>query len=126
MRASSRPRSCSACSAGPWGARVIRAQTLSQRNRDYVAAARETGERTWRIIVFEILPNEVSLIAAVFVGIVLYAILTSVALAFIGVARRLAAGARHDALLGAEPERDPDRRLVVVRCRRAVRSRCSA
>jgi peptide/nickel transport system permease protein len=70
----------------PWGARVIRAQTLTLRNRDYIAAARESGERTWRIVVFEILPNEVSLIAASFVGTVLYAILTSVALAFIGVA----------------------------------------
>jgi peptide/nickel transport system permease protein len=67
-----------------WGARVIRAQTLTLRNRDYVLAARETGERTWRIITFEILPNEVSLIAAAFVGVVLYAILTSVALSFIG------------------------------------------
>jgi len=70
----------------PWGARVIRAQTLTLRNRDYVLAARELGERNWRIILFEILPNEVSLIAAGFVGTVLYAILTSVALAFIGVA----------------------------------------
>ncbi len=70
----------------PWGARVIRAQTLSLRNRDYVAAARESGESTWRIILFEILPNEVGLIAASFVGTVLYAILTSVALAFLGVA----------------------------------------
>jgi peptide/nickel transport system permease protein len=70
----------------PWGARVIRAQTLTLRNREFVAAARETGEPTWRLIVFEILPNETSLIAANFVGIVLYAILTSVALAFIGVA----------------------------------------
>jgi len=70
----------------PWGARVIRAQTLSLRNRDYVAAARESGERTWRIILFEILPNEMGLIAASFVGTVLYAILTSVALAFLGVA----------------------------------------
>ena len=70
----------------PWGARVIRAQTLSLRNRDYVAAARESGERSWRIILFEILPNEVGLIAASFVGTVLYAILTSVALAFLGVA----------------------------------------
>ncbi len=69
----------------PWGARVIRAQTLSLRNRDYVAAAREVGERTWRIIFFEILPNEIGLIAASFVGTVLYAILTSVALAFLGV-----------------------------------------
>jgi peptide/nickel transport system permease protein len=67
-----------------WGARVIRAQTLALRNRDYVAAARETGERAWRIIAFEIIPNEVSLIAAGFIGVALYAILTSVALAFLG------------------------------------------
>jgi peptide/nickel transport system permease protein len=70
----------------PWGARVIRAQTLAIRNRDFVAASRETGETTWRIIVFEIIPNEVSLIAASFVNTVLYAIGASVALAFIGVA----------------------------------------
>ncbi len=69
----------------PWGARVLRAQTLTLRKRDYVAAARESGERTWRLLLFEILPNEVSLIAASFVGVVLYAILTSVTLAFIGV-----------------------------------------
>ena len=69
----------------PWGARVIRAQTLSLRRRDYVAAAREVGEPTWRIIVFELLPNQIGLIAASFVGTVLYAILTSVALAFVGV-----------------------------------------
>jgi peptide/nickel transport system permease protein len=70
----------------PWGARVIRAQTLAIRNRDFVAAARETGESTWRIIAFEIVPNEVSLIAASFVNTVLYAISSSVALAFIGLA----------------------------------------
>lgn len=69
----------------PWGARVIRAQTLSLRGRDFVAAARESGESNWRIIFFEILPNEIGLIAASFVGTVLYAILTSVALAFLGV-----------------------------------------
>jgi peptide/nickel transport system permease protein len=70
----------------PWGARVIRAQTLAIRNRDFVAAARETGERTWRILAFEIVPNEVSLIAANFVNTVLYAVSASVALAFIGLA----------------------------------------
>jgi peptide/nickel transport system permease protein len=69
----------------PWGARVIRAQTLAIRNRDFISAARETGERTWRIISYEIVPNEVSLIAASFVNTVLYAIGASVALAFIGV-----------------------------------------
>lgn len=70
----------------PWGARVIRAQTLAIRGRDFVAASQETGERTWRIIGFDIIPNEVSLIAASFVNTVLYAIGASVALAFIGVA----------------------------------------
>jgi peptide/nickel transport system permease protein len=69
----------------PWGARVMRAQTLSLRNRDFVLAAREVGERPWRIIVFELLPNQIGLIAASFVGTVLYAILTSVALAFLGI-----------------------------------------
>jgi peptide/nickel transport system permease protein len=70
----------------PWGARVIRAQTLMIRNRDFIAAARETGERGWRVILFEIIPNEVSLIAASFVNTVLYAIAASVALAFVGLA----------------------------------------
>jgi peptide/nickel transport system permease protein len=69
-----------------WGARVIRAQTMAIRGRDFVAAARETGESTWRIIAVEIVPNEVSLIAASFVNTVLYAIGASVALAFIGLA----------------------------------------
>jgi peptide/nickel transport system permease protein len=70
----------------PWGARVIRAQTLAIRNRDFISAARETGETTWRILASEIVPNEVSLIAASFVNTVLYAIGASVALAFIGLA----------------------------------------
>jgi peptide/nickel transport system permease protein len=68
----------------PWGARVIRAQTLMIRNRDFIAAARESGEKSWRIITFDIIPNEVSLIAASFVNTVLYAISASVALAFVG------------------------------------------
>jgi peptide/nickel transport system permease protein len=68
----------------PWGARVIRAQTLTIRNRDFIAASRESGEKTWRIILLEIIPNEISLIAANFVNTVLYAIGASVALAFAG------------------------------------------
>ena len=70
----------------PWGARVIRAQTLTIRSRDFIAASRETGEKAWRIIVFEIIPNEISLIVANFVNTVLYAIGASVALAFVGIA----------------------------------------
>jgi len=68
----------------PWGARVIRAQTLMIRNRDFIAAARESGEKSWRIIALDIIPNEISLIAANFVNTVLYAIGASVALAFVG------------------------------------------
>ncbi|MGC9155699.1 MAG: dipeptide/oligopeptide/nickel ABC transporter permease/ATP-binding protein [Ferrimicrobium sp.] len=69
----------------PWGARVIRAQTLSIRNKDFVAAAQETGERSWHIILHDIVPNQISLIAATFVGAVLYAIGTSVGLNFLGI-----------------------------------------
>ena len=68
----------------PWGARVVRAQALAIRNRDFIAASRETGEHGWRIILFELIPNIVGLIAASFVNTVLYAIGSSVALAFIG------------------------------------------
>ena len=68
----------------PWGARVVRAQALTIRSRDFIAAARETGERSWRIIFFDIIPNIVSLIAASFVNTVLYAVGASVALAFVG------------------------------------------
>ncbi|HEV2343120.1 MAG TPA: ABC transporter permease [Actinocrinis sp.] len=67
-----------------WGARVLRAQTLSMRQRDFVDAARISGERSWRIIVFEIVPNLVPIIAASFVFTVLYAMGTYVSLSFIG------------------------------------------
>jgi peptide/nickel transport system permease protein len=68
-----------------WGARVLRAQTLSLRRRDFVEASRATGEATWRIIVSEMLPNLTAIIASSFVGTVIYAVMTEVALAFIGV-----------------------------------------
>jgi peptide/nickel transport system permease protein len=70
----------------PWGARLLRAQTMAIRGRDFIGASRETGEKTWRIIVFEIIPNQTGLIAASFVNTVLFAIGASVALGFIGVA----------------------------------------
>jgi peptide/nickel transport system permease protein len=72
-------------SVWPWSARVLRAQTLSLRNRDYVQAARATGEPTWRIIGFELLPNLTAVIAARFVDTVVFAVLAEIALAFIGI-----------------------------------------
>ncbi|HEU5109275.1 MAG TPA: ABC transporter permease [Micromonosporaceae bacterium] len=68
-----------------WGARVLRAQTLSLRRRDFVQAARATGEKTWRIIAFEILPNLTAIIASGFVGTVIFAVLSEITLAFIGI-----------------------------------------
>ncbi|GAA2839585.1 ABC transporter permease [Crossiella cryophila] len=68
-----------------WGARVLRAQTLSLRRRDYVEAARATGEPTWRIILFEIMPNLSAVIASNFVGTVIFAVMSEITLAFIGV-----------------------------------------
>jgi peptide/nickel transport system permease protein len=68
-----------------WNARVLRAQTLSLRRRDYVEASRATGEKTWRIIIFELLPNLTAVIASGFVGTVLFAVLAEITLAFIGV-----------------------------------------
>jgi peptide/nickel transport system permease protein len=65
-------------------ARVLRAQTLSVRNRDYVLAARASGEKTWRIILIEVLPNELAIIASQLLFSVVFAILTEAGLAFLG------------------------------------------
>ena len=67
-----------------WGARVLRAQTLSLRNRDYVDSARLAGERNWRIIGYEILPNLLPIVATSFLFTVLYAVGTYTAMAFLG------------------------------------------
>jgi peptide/nickel transport system permease protein len=67
-----------------WGARVLRAQTLSLRNRDYVDSARIIGERRSRIIFAEILPNLTPIVASSFLFTVLYAVGTYTAMAFLG------------------------------------------
>ncbi|MBL0885765.1 ABC transporter permease [Myceligenerans indicum] len=68
-----------------WGARVLRAQTMSLRSRDFVQAARANGEPLWRIITVEMLPNLTAVIASSFVGTVTAAVLGLTTLAFIGV-----------------------------------------
>lgn len=67
-----------------WGARVLRAQTLVLRQQDFVQAAKAAGESHLRIILFEILPNEIAIVAASFVYTVIGAISFYVALAFLG------------------------------------------
>lgn len=67
-----------------YGARQLRAQVLSLRHREFLTAARLRGERSWRIITHEILPNMVSLLVANFLGASVYAILTAAGLQFVG------------------------------------------
>lgn len=67
-------------------ARVLRAQTLSVRNREYVLAARAGGEPGWRIVLFEVLPNELPIIVSQFIFSMIFAILTQAGLAFLGLA----------------------------------------
>lgn len=68
--------------AGP--AIVLRTQARSLRNRDYVAAGRVAGERPLRIILVEILPNLLPLLAAQFLGAFVAAILAEAGLSFLG------------------------------------------
>ncbi len=68
-----------------FGARVLRAQTLSMRNRDYVVSAKIIGERGWRIMMFEILPNLVPIVATSFLFTVIYGVGAYTALSFLGV-----------------------------------------
>src|SRR5947209_11450854 len=67
-----------------YGARVLRAQTLSLKEREFVTAARASGESSLRIIFAEILPNEAALVASTFIGTFVYAIGAEVALEFLG------------------------------------------
>lgn len=68
----------------PWGARVMRSQTLAIRNKEFITAAEIMGERKWRIIVVEIMPNLISLAAGMFVGTALYAIGAQAGLELLG------------------------------------------
>lgn len=66
------------------GARAKRAQIITLRNRDFVTAAKFSGEGTTRIIFREIMPNMSSLVAAAFVGAATGAIGAEAGLAVLG------------------------------------------
>jgi peptide/nickel transport system permease protein len=65
-------------------ARVLRGYTLSLRSRDYVLATRVAGEKRWRILAVEILPNLVPLLASQVVFAVIFAILGEAGLSYLG------------------------------------------
>ncbi len=67
-----------------YGARVLRSQTLSLREKDYVSSAVVSGESSFRIIFAEILPNMLSIVVAGMFGAVTYAIGAQAGLEFLG------------------------------------------
>ncbi len=67
-----------------FGARLFRSQALSLREREFIAAAEDVGERRWRIVAVELLPNMGSVVAAYFVNQVIFAITAQASLEFLG------------------------------------------
>jgi peptide/nickel transport system permease protein len=57
---------------------------MAFRQQDFVQAAKAVGEPHWRIILFEILPNEAAIVATSFLFTIVYAISFYVALVFLG------------------------------------------
>jgi peptide/nickel transport system permease protein len=65
-------------------ARILRGQALTLKNRDFIQAAKVSGESTWRIIFGELMPNMISRIAAAFVLVFYIAIVIEAGLEFLG------------------------------------------
>jgi len=65
-------------------ARILRGQALSLKNRDFIHAAKTTGESTWRVVFGELMPNMISRIAAAFVLVFYIALLVDAGLEFLG------------------------------------------
>jgi peptide/nickel transport system permease protein len=72
------------CTAWPWTARAVRAQTFSLRSREFVDLARMSGVKPRKIIFTEIAPNMMSYLLLVFILQFGGAILTAATLDFIG------------------------------------------
>ena len=68
----------------PWGARVLRSEAMSLRNRPYIEAARLTGDDGISIIFIHLVPNMASLIGITFIGATTYAVGAQVGLEFLG------------------------------------------
>jgi peptide/nickel transport system permease protein len=73
-----------ALTAWAYGARVLRAQTLALRNQDYVESARIIGEPRRRVIVAEVLPNLLPIVASSFIFTVIYGLGIYVVLSILG------------------------------------------
>jgi len=68
----------------PGYARVLRGSVLSQKEKEYVEAARMTGEPGWRILFFQVLPNCIAPILVLVSLDFAHAILVESSLSFLG------------------------------------------
>jgi peptide/nickel transport system permease protein len=73
-----------AVTAWATGARVIRSQAVTLRTREFVTAAVFSGERLFRVVFREILPNMTSLVAASFFAAATAAVMAEASLEFLG------------------------------------------
>jgi peptide/nickel transport system permease protein len=67
-----------------FSARVLRAQTLSVREKEFVNASIVAGDSDFYIIFRELLPNITSVLASNFIGAVVYSIGAATGLSFLG------------------------------------------
>ena len=98
-----------------FNARMIRAQTLSLREKDFVAAAIVSGERAPVIMFRQLLPNMINVIVGGLIGATVYGITAATGLAFLGPHEQRRDHLGNQPLLGPERRRAPDRRLVGIR-----------
>ena len=63
---------------------VLRLQARSLRSRDYVYAAKVAGEKSWRTILVELMPNLLPLLTAQFLFAIIFAILNEAGLSYLG------------------------------------------
>jgi peptide/nickel transport system permease protein len=64
--------------------RILRGQALTIQGRDFIQAARVSGESSFRIVFFELMPNMLSRIAAGFAFVFIQAVFFEAALEFLG------------------------------------------
>ena len=67
-----------------WHARVLRAQALAIRHKEFIQASIVSGESALRIVAVEMLPNLLPILASSFIGATTYAIGAQVGLEFLG------------------------------------------
>lgn len=67
------------------GARLIRAQTMSLRGRDFTTALRTSGESRARIILVEVMPHLLGVISPLFLSLIAAGVGMQAALAFLGI-----------------------------------------